>query len=153
MIKELKGAFNILNLPLLNAFLKLDPCGLPDRDLLSFESYGMKELKVLHDFYGTGKQDMFQGRMVQADALYHTQFSSLLLEFRNFKSYAYQQKIVNAHRYKTRKCLRELEDELYIIAEKVNDPLSVEYLLKDTVVETAFANIWWLLKIYVLILS
>ena len=74
--------------------------------------------------------------MVQADALYDTQFSSLLLEFRNFKSclptkitllreYAGKEKslkskfeLVNAHKYKTRKRLRELGDELYIITEK-----------------------------------
>ena len=40
----------------LNAFLKIDPKGLPDRDSSSFESFGEEELKVLHDFYGTGKQ-------------------------------------------------------------------------------------------------
>ena len=136
-----------------------------------FESYGKEELKVLHDFYGTGKQDIFQGRMVQAATLYDTQFSSLLLEFRNSKSYISQWKIalsqyagkekslklkfdlVNAHKYKTRKHLRELEDKFYIINEKVHDPLSTEELLEDTVVETAFPNIWWLLKIDVLILS
>ena len=47
----------------------------------------------------------------------------------------------------------KLEDKLYIISKKVNDPLCIEDLLKDTVVETAFSNIWWLLKIYVLIPS
>ena len=49
--------------------------------------------------------------------------------------------------------MRELEDELYIIAEKVNDPLSVEDLLKDILVETALPNIRPLLRIYVLIPS
>ena len=49
--------------------------------------------------------------------------------------------------------MRELEDELYIIAEKVNDPLSVEDLLKDILVETALPNIRQLLRIYVLIPS
>ena len=49
--------------------------------------------------------------------------------------------------------MRELEDELYITAEKVNDSLSVENLLKDTVVKTAFPNIRRLLKSYVLIPS
>ena len=73
----MKDAFNILNLQVLNAFLKLDPRGPPDRDSLSFESYCEVELEVLHDFYGSGKQDTFQGRMVQADALYDTTFSSL----------------------------------------------------------------------------
>ena len=49
--------------------------------------------------------------------------------------------------------MRELEDELYIIAEKLNDPLSVEDLLKDILVETALPNIRRLLRIYVLIPS
>ena len=49
--------------------------------------------------------------------------------------------------------MRELEDELYITAEKVNDSLSVENLLKDTVVKRAFPNIRRLLKSYVLIPS
>ena len=54
----MKGTFDISNLPVLDAFLKLDPPGLPDRDSLLFESYSKEELKVLHDFYGTGKQDI-----------------------------------------------------------------------------------------------
>ena len=49
--------------------------------------------------------------------------------------------------------MRELEDKLHIIAKKVIDPLSIEDLLKDTVVETAFPNIRWLPKIYILIPS
>ena len=50
--------------------------------------------------------------------------------------------------------LKELEEELfYIIAEKANDLLFVEDLLKDTVVETVFPNIRRLLKIYILISS
>ena len=99
LIEQMKDAFNNLNLPVPNAFLKLDPRGLPDRDLLSFESYDKEELKLLHDFYGTGKQDTFQRRMVPAGTLYDTQFSSLLLEFRNFKSYVSQQKIALSQEY------------------------------------------------------
>ena len=169
-MEEIKGAFNISNLPVLNAFLKLDPPGLPDRDSLLFESHGDKELKMLHDFYGTGKQDTFLGRMVQSDTLYETQFSSLLLKFRNFKSYVSQQKIAlsqeyagkekslkskfdlkNAHTYKKKKkTLEGNRRKLYIIPQKINDPLYVKDLLKDTVAETAFPNIPQLLKIYVL---
>ena len=48
LIEEMKGAFNISNLPVLNAFQKLDPSGLPDRDSLLFESYGQEELKRLY---------------------------------------------------------------------------------------------------------
>ena len=77
LIEGIKGGFDILNLPDLNAFMKLDPMGLQDRNSLSFESYGKKELKVLHDLYGTGKQDICQGRMAEANAVYDTQFPSL----------------------------------------------------------------------------
>ena len=137
-MEEIKGAFNISNLPVLNAFLKLDPPGLPDRDSLLFESHGDEELKMLHDFYGTGKQDTFLGRMVQSDTLYETQFSSLLLKFRNFKSYVSQQKIAlsqeyagkekslkskfdlkNAHTYKKKKKnLREIEENFILSPKK-----------------------------------
>ena len=34
----------------------MDPQGILNRDSSSFESYSEKELKVLHDFYETGKQ-------------------------------------------------------------------------------------------------
>ena len=62
------------------------------------KSYSKEELKVLNDFYGTGKQDTFQGKMVQADALYGTQ-NSKLLEFRNLKNYVSKQKIALSQEY------------------------------------------------------
>ena len=47
--------------------------------------------------------------------------------------------------------MKEAEHELSLIAEKVHNPLSVEDLLQDSVIETAFSSIPRLLKIYVLI--
>ena len=44
------------------------------------------------------------------------------------KSFKSKFELANAHKYKTRKRLRELEDKLHIIAEKVNNVLSVEDL-------------------------
>ena len=135
-----------------------------------FENYGVEEVTLLHNFYGKSKEDSFQGRTVQADDLYDTQLSCLLLEFSNFESYVCEQKatlsqefsgkekslkskfdLFNAQKYKTRKRLKEIEDELSLIAEKVHNPLSVEDLLQDSVIETAFPSIRRLLKIYVLI--
>ena len=122
LIKEMKNAFDISNLPILNAFLKLDPQKIPDKDSLLFENYGVEKVTLLHNFYIKGKGDSFQGRTVQADALYDTQLSCLLLEFSNFKSYVCEQKaalsqeylgkekslkskfdLFNAQKYKTRK--------------------------------------------------
>ena len=47
--------------------------------------------------------------------------------------------------------MKETEDELSLIAEKVYNLLSVEDLLQDSVIETAFPSIQRLLKIYVLV--
>ena len=93
------------------------------------------------------------------DALYDTQLSSLLLEFGNFKNYVYEQKaalpqeylgnekslmskfdLFNAQKYETTKRSKVIEDELSLIAEKVHNPLSVEDLLQDSVIETAFPS-------------
>ena len=47
--------------------------------------------------------------------------------------------------------MKEKEDELSLIAEKVHNSLSDEDLLQDSVIETTFPSIRRLLKIYVLI--
>ena len=70
LVKEMKNAFDISNLPVLNAFLKLNPQKIPDKDSLLFENYGMEEVTLLHNFYGKGKEESFQGRT--EDALYDT---------------------------------------------------------------------------------
>ena len=132
-----------------------------------FENYGVEDVTLLHNFYGKGKEDSFQGRTVQAAVLYDTQLSCLLLEFSNFKSYVCEQKalsqeysgkekslkskfdLFNAQKYKTRKRLKEIEEELSLIAEKVHNLLLVEDLLQDSVIETAFPKAVFL--IYVLI--
>ena len=98
---------------------------------------------------------------MQADALYDTKFSSLLLEFRNVKSYISQHKIALSQKYAGKemlidikqetKHLQELQDDLHIITEKVNNALSVEDLLKDTITEAAFPYIGRPLKFYVFI--
>ena len=46
----MKNAFNISNLPVLNAFRKLDPQRIPDKDSLLFENYGMEEVPLLNNF-------------------------------------------------------------------------------------------------------
>ena len=92
------NAFNISNLPVSNAFLKLDPQKIPNRDSLLFENYGV-EVTLLENFYGKGKEDSFQGRTVQVDALYGVHFSCLLLEFSNFKSYVCEQKAARIFEY------------------------------------------------------
>lgn len=89
----------------------------------------------------------------------------LLLGFRNFKKLCVSQqknsfvsrilweRKIFPHKYKTWKHLRELDEKLYIITEKINNPLSIEVSFEGTVIETVFPNLQGLLKIYVSILS
>ena len=58
----MKNAFDISNLPVLNAFLILDSQKIPDKDSLLFEYYAVKKVTLLHNFYGKGKEDSFQGK-------------------------------------------------------------------------------------------
>ena len=115
------------------------------------------------------KKTAFKGRN-QADALNDNQLSCLLLEFRNFKSYFCEQKaalsreylgkdkslmsrfdLFNAQKYKTRKRLKDIADELSLIIKKVHNPLSVDDILQDSVIETVFLSVQQLLNIYVFI--
>ena len=83
----------------MNAFGKLDPQKIPDKDSLLFENYGVEEVTLLHNFYRKGKEESFQGAAVQVDALYNTQRSCLLLEFSHFRSYVREQKSALSQEY------------------------------------------------------
>ena len=170
LIDEIRNAFDLTNLPILNSFLKLDPQDIPDTDAAEFSSYGDEEIIQLFNHYGTSKKDTFQGRTVITNPLLKCPLSVLLVEYKSFKEYVVQQKLalseeyaakekslksrfllIDAHKYKTRKQLKAIEDELEVVKQKKASPLSVEDVLQDFVVETAFPNIRRLLKIYVLI--
>ena len=44
--------FNLLELPVLTAFLQFDPADLPESTSSEFREYGTQELGVLYDFDG-----------------------------------------------------------------------------------------------------
>ena len=52
LMKEITYAFDLLEFPVLTAFLKLDPADLPESISLEFWEYGTQQLCVLYDFYG-----------------------------------------------------------------------------------------------------
>ena len=58
--------------------------------------------------------------------------------------------LADAQKYKTRKQMKKIEDELNAVMKKKESPLNVKDILQDSVVETAFPNVQRLLKIYVL---
>lgn len=65
---EIAAAFDLTDLPILNAFLKLDPCDLPDNASTTFAEYGNSELEILYEFYGNEAHAGFtlknQGRVL-----------------------------------------------------------------------------------------
>ena len=116
------------------------------------------------------KKTAFKGKQFKRMPYMIPNFHANLLAFSNFKSYICEQKaalseeylgkvkslkskfnLFNPQKYKTRKQLKEIEHALSLIPEKVHNPLSVEDLLQDSVIETTFPSIQRLLKIYVLI--
>ena len=168
LIKEMKNAFDISNLPVLNAFLKIDAQKIPNKDSLLFENYGVKEVTLCIAFMEKVKKTAFKGgqfeRMLYMIPNFYAFYWSLAIlqvmfvkkrstltrifgEGKIFKVHD----LFNARKCNTRKRLKEIKDILSLIAEKVHNPVSVEDLLQDSVIETAFPSMQRLLKIYVLI--
>ena len=170
LINEITAAFDLSDLPILNAFLVLDPISIPGSTSPEFGRYGIDELKVLYDFYGSNATDHYQGRTTRCERLLHCPLQALELEFGGYKSYvgAQRQRIkceaqtklnsftaklqcLKANRYSTKKCIKAVELEIEAAHQKIKEPLSVEDILRDKVIEQAFPNIRRLMVLYLLI--
>lgn len=170
LVDEISSAFDLSDLPILQAFLKLDPTALSEIEDELFSSYGEEELKVLHDFYGNDATDEFHGRKVRCDRLLFCPFEALKIEFDSYKAYIDTQKkeariqakakerslkskllIIQTNRYATKKSVKKIEAEIENIQKKMADPISVEDVLADEAVSVGFPNVRRLLTIYMLI--
>ena len=148
LTKEMKDAFDLTNVPVLNSFLKLDLQGLPSAESTKFPTYGEHEIKELYNHYGTRKEDMFQERTVTTDALLDVPIDALLIEYARFKNYVAQQKLapleeytakekskkakyllVDSQKYETRKQDKAIEEELKLTRKRKSNPFSVKDLL------------------------
>ena len=67
--KEIASAFDLSDLPILNAFLALDPSHIPNMCDENFASFGTSKLKDLHEFYESDAVDEFQGKITRAEKL------------------------------------------------------------------------------------
>ena len=85
LTKEMKDAFDLSNLPVLNSFLKLDSQDLPTTESTKFSTYGEHEMKEFYKHYGTRKEDTFQERSVNTDALLDVPMDALLIEYAGFR--------------------------------------------------------------------
>ena len=170
LIKEISSAFDLSDLPILNAFLVLDPVSIPDSTMSVFSSYGLDELKVLHDFYANDATDHYQGRTTRCERLLHCPLQALQLEFGGYKAYVDSQRqrvkreaeskenclsakllCLKANKYSTKKSIKTVETEIEATKRKIKEPVLVEDLLSDIVIEQGFPNIRRLLILYLLI--
>ena len=92
LMKEITYAFDLPELPVLAAFLKLDLADLPDSTSSEFWEYGTQELHVLYDFYGNESTNEYHGRITRPEKLLHWPYDALELEFGGYKSYINSQK-------------------------------------------------------------
>ena len=167
---EIASAFDLSDLPILNAFLKIDPSCIPTQSDISFTEFGTSELKVLFEFYGKDAVDKFQGKITRAEKIITCPLSSLELELGGYKNYVatlkekkkddhrkilesleIQMKQMSANKYTTKKAIRSIETKQRNTKERIEHPVTVEDLLDDGVISQAFPNIQRLLCIYLLI--
>ena len=160
LMKEITYAFDLSELSVLTAFLKLDPADLPERTSSKFREYGTRELRVLYDFHGNEATDEYHGRTTRSEKLLRCPYDALELEFGGYKSYINSQKskvreeflkkehslrskllLKKANKYSTKKSIRKRETEIEGAVAKVKNPVTVEDLLKDCVVSGVFPNI------------
>ena len=71
-MKEITYAFDLLEVPLLPAFLKLDTADLPERTSGSSECrvYSTQELHVLYNFPGNEATNKYHGRITRSEKLF-----------------------------------------------------------------------------------
>ena len=66
LILEIEEAFNITDFPVMDAFHVFDPRNIP-KDFPS--GYGVNEIDLIYDFYGSNKINIFQGQRNQATVI------------------------------------------------------------------------------------
>ena len=160
---------NLDNLPVLLTMMALDQHDIPSKEDDSFDSLRNDKIETLFKFYGKTQDDVFDGHRTSSPALLSCTQKLLKMEYGGYKNYIAQLKIdfkqklvseeakikasvqqTSAKKFKSRRAVTELEQELSNIKKKMEDLVKVD-VLKDKVIETAFPNIQRLLKIYICI--
>ena len=143
------------------ALLSIDPESIPDVNHRDFSMYGTDAIKTLFQFYGTSKEDTYQGHKVFATGLFTgATKESLELEYGGYKNYVSNRKNVlreefnskkkaltthfnniKADKNKSNRILKSVERELKDIEAKCKSPLNALDLLNDGVIECVFPNV------------
>ena len=144
----------------IEALMALDPGSIPSMDNPEFASYGESFIETLFNFYGKGAEDDYGGIKNYSPPLLTATMESLKLEYGGFKNYVKTQKSnayaevgkkvkilearllnASADKYKAKRDIKALEEEIEELKKKQESCLTTLDLLQDTVVESAFPNI------------
>ena len=167
LILEMKGAFDMSDIPIVLALMRLDPISILEESDIDED---VESVKTLHEFYGNVQTGQFGEHTTTCEKILNCDEESLVAEYKTFcqyitkdsqqkrESYESQVKKVKArishakaNKYTTKKTIKKLNEELAEKERLVNFPITAQSLLKDGVVEPASPNIRQLWKLYIII--
>ena len=168
LLDEIEAAFDMSSIEPAEALLVLDPVEIPVAT--NHSQFGINKLSVLYNFYGNISKDTYQQCTIESPALINCTLESLTLEYSGYKNYVDSRKkqitketeaqlnIANtclwwAHvdKFKSKKSTKAIESEISSLHEKIKIPLNVFGVLKDSVIESAFPNICYLVKLLAIV--
>ena len=168
---EIEAAFDMSCIEPVEALLVLDPSMIPKKNDPELVNFGNESLEVAHNFYGQCAEDTYQGKSTFSPSLLSsTNSAALKLEYGGYKTYISNRKekvksqlentitrlkakllCAKANKTITKKDLQEIEKELTDLQAKLDCPITALELLSDSVIESAFPNIRYLLRLLVLV--
>ena len=86
LIKEIKVAFKLDNLPISLAMTVLDPHGIPSKEDDSFDSHRNDKIETLFNFYGKTQDGVFDGHRTSSPALFSCTQKLLKIEYGGYKN-------------------------------------------------------------------
>ena len=171
-IGEIKAAFDLSDLPIIESLLCLDSNSMSEATDGALTSYGNSAMEVLFNFYGKSQKKIFEGRVICSESLFSmtAMQESLVLEYGGYKAYVTKQKdektrelnankrtlsakllLEEAKKYNRKRDTKQLKSLIKEVEQKISYPLTMEDLLADKVVGAAFPTVCRLLKICILL--
>ena len=170
LLDEIEAPFDMSSIEPAEALLVLDPVKIPVVTNQNHSQFGVKKLSVLYNFYCNRSKDTYQQCTIESPALINCTLKSLTLEYSGYKNHVDSRKkeitketeaqLNNANtrlgwahvdKFKSKKSTKAIESEISSLHEKIKIPLNVFDVLKDSVIESAFPNICYLVKLLAIV--
>ena len=168
LLDEIKADFNMLSIEPAEALLVLNPVKISVATNQNHSQFGVNKLSDLYNFYGNISKDTYQQRTIESQALINCILESLTLEYSGYKNYVDSRKkqitketeaqlnsvytcLYLFNKFKSKKSTKAIESEISSLHEKIKIPLNRFDVLKDSVIESAFPNICYLVKLLAIV--